>query len=195
MKYKIGDRVKVRSDLTSSKLYDGYGVVDKMIRKREKIVTITVVHVDYYEINEDTFCWTDQMFEGLVEEKLTAAEATKILGEICCENRCLNGCPIGKVKGKITCQNFRRDKPGEVLEILKQWKKDHEKKEIETEIVDLIRIMKEEGNSETCVYAYEIDASKENIDEKMDELAKQYYEENEGKIYAKYERICRVIRA
>ena len=81
MKYKIGDRVKVRSDLTSSKLYDGYGVVDKMISKREKIVTITVVHVDYYEINEDTFCWTDQMFEGLVEEKLTAAEATKILGE------------------------------------------------------------------------------------------------------------------
>lgn len=30
MKYKIGDRVKVRSDLTSSKLYDGYGVVDKI---------------------------------------------------------------------------------------------------------------------------------------------------------------------
>ena len=51
MKYKIGDRVKVRSDLTSSKLYDGYGVVDKMIRKREKIVTIKVVQVDYYYIN------------------------------------------------------------------------------------------------------------------------------------------------
>lgn len=193
MKYKIGDRVKVRSDLTSSKLYDGYGVVDKMIRKREKIVTITVVHVDYYEINEDTFCWTDQMFEGLVEEKLTAAEATKILGEICCENRCLNGCPIGKVKGKITCQNFRKDKAEQVIEILKQWKKDHEKKEIETEIIDLIQVMKEENDSTTCIYAYEIDASKENIDEKMDELVKQYYEENGGKIYAKCERICRVI--
>lgn len=193
MKYKIGDRVKVRSDLTSSKLYDGYGVVDKMIRKREKIVTITVVHVDYYEINEDTFCWTDQMFEGLVEEKLTAAEATKILGEICCENRCLNGCPIGKVKGKITCQNFRKDKAEQVIEILKQWKKDHEKKEIETEIIDLIQVMKEENDSTTCIYAYEIDASKDNIDEKMDELVKQYYEENGGKIYAKCERICRVI--
>lgn len=193
MKYKIGDRVKVRSDLTSSKLYDGYGVVDKMIRKREKIVTITVVHVDYYEINEDTFCWTDQMFEGLVEEKLTAAEATKILGEICCENRCLNGCPIGKVKGKITCQNFRKDKAEQVIEILKQWKKDYEKKEIETEIIDLIQVMKEENDSTTCIYAYEIDASKENIDEKMDELVKQYYEENGGKIYAKCERICRVI--
>lgn len=51
--------------------------------------------------------------------------------------------------------------------------------------------MKEENDSETCIYAYEIDTSKENIDEKMDELVKQYYEENEGKIYAKCERICR----
>lgn len=188
MKYKIGDRVKVRSDLTSSKLYDGYGVVDKMIRKREKIVTITVVHVDYYEINEDTFCWTDQMFEGLVEEKLTAAEATKILGEICCENKCLNGCPIGKVKGNITCQNFRKDKAEQVIEILKQWKKDHEKKKIETEIVDLVRVM----NDETCIYVYEIDVNKENINDKMRELVKEYSGKQDSKIYAKYERLCRV---
>ena len=82
--------------------------------------------------------------------------------------------------------------PEQVIEILKQWKKDHErKKEIETEIVYLIRVMKEENDSETCIYAYEIYASKENIDEKMDELVKQHYEENGGKIYAKCERICR----
>ena len=88
MKYKIGDRVKVRSDLTSSKLYDGYGVVDKMIRKREKIVTITVVHVDYYEINEDTFCWTDQMFEGLAEDELTAEEAIILYSKMCGSRVC-----------------------------------------------------------------------------------------------------------
>lgn len=58
--------------------------------------------------------------------------------------------------------------------------------------MDLIRIMKEVGDSATCKYTYEIDTSKENIDEKMDELVKQYYEENSGKIYAKFERICRV---
>lgn len=52
--------------------------------------------------------------------------------------------------------------------------------------------MKEEGDSTTCIYAYEIDAKEENIDEKMDELVKQYYEENGGKIYAKFERLCRV---
>ena len=92
----------------------------------------------------------------------------------------------------MSCHFFRRDKPKEVLEILKQQKKEHEKIEVETEFVSLIRIMKEEGDSETCIYAYEIDTSKENIDEKMDELVKQYYEENGGKIYAKFERICRV---
>lgn len=195
MKYKAGDRVKVRSDLTLSELYDGYWAFDEMIKKN--MVTITFVHDYYYEIKEDDFYWTDKMFEGLVEEELTAedeltaAEATKILGEICCENQCLDGCPIGKVKRNITCQNFRKDKAEQVIEILKQWKKDHDKKKVETEIIDIVRVMKEENNSTTCIYAYEIDASKENIDEKMDELVKQYYEENEGKIYAKCERICR----
>ena len=84
------------------------------------------------------------------------------------------------------------DNPELVVEILKQLKKEHEKKEIETEIVDLIRIMKEEGDSETCIYVYKIDTEEENVDEKMDELVKQHYEENGGKIYAKFERICRV---
>lgn len=70
--------------------------------------------------------------------------------------------------------------------------KESEKKEIETEIVDLIRIMKEQGDSLTCKYTYEIDINEEDVDEKMDELVKQYYEENGGKIYAKFERICRL---
>ena len=34
MKYKVGDRVKVRSDLTLSELYDGYCVLDEMIKKK-----------------------------------------------------------------------------------------------------------------------------------------------------------------
>ena len=42
MKYKAGDRVKVRSDLTLSELYDGYWAFDEMIKKN--MVTITFVH-------------------------------------------------------------------------------------------------------------------------------------------------------
>lgn len=63
---------------------------------------------------------------------------------------------------------------------------------VETEFVYLIRIMKEEGDCTTCMYAYEVNEDKDDINEKMDELVKQYYEENGGKIYAKLERICRV---
>lgn len=53
MKYKVGDRVKVRSDLTLSELYDGYWAFDEMIKKN--IATITFVHDDHYEIKEDDF--------------------------------------------------------------------------------------------------------------------------------------------
>lgn len=190
MKYKVGDKVRVRKDLNIDEKYGLLYAIDEMIKK--KTVTIAYVYDGCYGIKEDVSMWTDEMFEGLVEEELTAEEATKILGEICCGNELCGGCPIGEAKGKRTCQSFRRDKTEEVLEILKQWKKDHEKKEVETEFVDLIRIMKEEGDSTTCIYAYEIDAKEENIDEKMDELVKQYYEENGGKIYAKFERLCRV---
>lgn len=160
MKYKIGDRVKVRSDLTSSKLYDGYGVVDKMIRKREKIVTITVVHVDYYEINEDTFCWTDQMFEGLAEDELTAEEAIILYSKMCGSRVC-EKCKLDEENNEtgFACRKFMREHPDKVIEVLK----DYKKKEIETEIVDLIKIMKEVCADETCIYAYEIDVNKENI--------------------------------
>lgn len=189
MKYKIGDRVKVRSDLTSSKLYDGYGVVNKMIRKRKKIVTITVVHVGYYEINEDTFCWTDQMFEGLAEDELTAEEAIILYSKMCGSRVC-EKCKLYEENNEtgFACRKFMREHPDKVIEVLK----DYEKKEIETEIVDLIRVMKEVCDDKTCIYAYEIDVNKENINDKMRELVKEYSGKQDSKIYAKYERICRV---
>lgn len=92
----------------------------------------------------------------------------------------------------ISCNELQKKHPERAAKILKQWKKDHEKKEVETEFVYLIRIMEEEDDSSTCIYTYEVKEDKDDIDEKMDELVKQYYEENSGKIYAKLERICRV---
>ena len=186
MKYKVGDRVKVRSDLTSSKLYDGYWAFDEMIKKN--IVTITFVHDYYYKIKEDDFYWTDKMFEGLAEDELTAEEAIILYSKMCGSRVC-EKCKLYEENNEtgFACRKFMREHPDKVIEVLK----DYEKKEIETEIVDLIRVMKEENDSTTCIYAYEIDASQENIDEKMDELVKQYYEENGVKIYAKCERICR----
>ena len=190
MKYKVGDKVRVREDLNINEKYGFLYAIDEMIK--EKIVTIAYVYDGYYGIKEDVFMWTDEMFEGSVEDELTAEEAIRIFGEICCETRCTDECPIYKAKKGMSCRKFRKDKPEEVLEILKQRKKEHEKKEIKTEIVDLIKVMKEVCDDETCIYAYEIDTNEENVDEKMNELVKQYYEENGGKIYAKFERLCRV---
>lgn len=103
-------------------------------------------------------------------------------------------CGMGKSNNNmgISCNELQKKYPGRAVEILKQWKKDHEKKEIETEIVDLIKVMKEVCDDETCIYAYEINMSKEDANEKMKELVKKYCEKYGDKIYAKCERICRV---
>lgn len=190
MKYKVGDKVRVREDLNIDEKYGFLYVMDEMLKK---VVTIAYVYDDCYKVVEDDYMWTDEMFEGLVEDELTVEEAIKMLGDMC-----IIGCEICKLRelykesGYSLCADYRREHPDKVVEILKQRKKEYEKKEIETEIVDLIRIMKEEGDSATCIYTHEIDAKEENIDEKMDELVKQHYEENGGKIYSKFERICRV---
>lgn len=186
MKYKVGDKVRVRKSYP--------GVAEEMADKAGDVVTIGAVNYDYYEIVDNEWNWTDEMFEGLAENELTAEEAIKIQAEMCRSissiSNCKN-CPVHKDKG-VYCYDFRAKNPKKVVEIIKQWKKDHEKKEVETEFVYLIRVMEEEDDSSTCIYTYEVKEDKDDIDEKMDELVKQYYEENGGKIYTKCERICRV---
>lgn len=195
MKYKVGNRVMVRSDLKNNKMYGVQAFVKDMEQYKGKEITILKHDNGYYKIKEDEgyWNWTDEMFEGLAEDKLTAEEAIQLKSKMC-ENTLCAECKFCKRNNgeDIFCSEFSQKYPEQVVEALKQWKRDHEKKEVETKIVDLIQIMKEESDSTTCIYAYEIDAKEENIDEKMDELVKQYYEENGGKIYAKCERICRV---
>ena len=192
MKYKVGDRVRIRRDLNKDLSNDKYYVEEEMISKAGRVVTISDVYDDAYRIYEFRFWWTDEMFEGLAEDDMTAEEAIKIQAEMCRSmNNCFD-CLICKMARDDNCESFKAEHPEQVIEILKQWKRNHEKKEVETEFVYLIRVMKEEGDSSTCIYTYEVKEDKDDINEKMDELVKQYYEENGGKIYAKLERICRV---
>ena len=187
MKYKVGDRVKVRSDLTLSELYDGFIVTNEMLKK--KIATITFVHDNCYEIEKDIFYWTDEMFEGLAEDELTAEEAIILYSKMCGSRVC-EKCKLYEENNEtgFACRKFMREHPDKVIEVLK----DYEKKEIETEVVDLIKVMKEVCGDEKCIYAYEIDINEEDINDKMRELVKEYSGEQDSKIYAKYEHICRV---
>lgn len=130
MKYKVGDKVRVRSDLKNTVLYGGLYAVDEMLKK--KIVTITSVHDDYYKVVEDDYKWTDGMLEGLVEDELTAEEAIILRGEMC-EGRSCSRCKLSAYNNGtgITCNELAVKHPERYIEVLKQYKKDHEKKEIE----------------------------------------------------------------
>lgn len=194
MKYKIGDKVRIRRDLKTLEVYGGQLFIEQMDKYKGMPVTISKVFSNTYYIKEDNedWCWTDEMFEA--ENELTAEEAIRLRVEMCMEISCCD-CGMGKSNNNmgLSCNDLQKEHPERVIEILKQWKADHEKKkEVETEIVYLIKVMKEEVDSITCIYTYEVKEDKDDIEEKMDELVKQYYEEHGGKIYAKCERICRI---
>lgn len=65
MKFKVGDRVKIREDLMTGKTYGKESFVDFMEKYRGKMVTIKAVFAHYYEIEEDieNWSWTDEMFD------------------------------------------------------------------------------------------------------------------------------------
>ena len=70
MKYKVGDKVKVREDLKIGKSYNEKIFVDDMEKYKGQIVTIKVVGDDNYRIEEDNqdWYWTDEMLEDIEEE-------------------------------------------------------------------------------------------------------------------------------
>ena len=65
MKYQVGDKVLVRSDLEEGKIYGDEVVMSNMLYFKGKIVTIEHVYYPYcYRIKEDPdqWHWTDEMF-------------------------------------------------------------------------------------------------------------------------------------
>jgi len=70
-KFKVGDKVKLKSNVSMSNTYNGYGLTSEMYHKKGQILTILKVKSDYsYEIaeDEDNFTWTDEMLVKAKEE-------------------------------------------------------------------------------------------------------------------------------
>jgi hypothetical protein len=89
LKYKVGDRVRVRTDLETTRLYGDIGVINHMMSDLGKTLTISSLeetdfydgYCPHYHVKENQWNWTDEMFEGLVEyEEMTVAEIEKKLG-------------------------------------------------------------------------------------------------------------------
>lgn len=177
MKYKVGDKVRVRSDLKERMGYGCQRFTDAMKKQMGKIVTISnVVDDRYYYIKEDNYNWTDEMLEP-VEEELTAEEAIRLRGEMC-EGRSCSRCKLSAYNNGtgITCNELAVKHPERYIEVLKQYKKDHEKKEIEVVKKTCCLVIDEKR---TVVHEEEID----NHDS-CEEVLKRYCEEHDGKFFA-----------
>lgn len=187
MKYKVGDKVKVRSDLKVGKIYGNQIFVKEMKKYRGRDATILEEHSNFYNIEEDkdeNWDWAEEMFEPVVE--MSVEELLKIIGNICeVHNECKK-CPLLEVRGEEYCMIGIGKNADKTLKIAKQWKADHEKKPIETEFVYIVRIIE----NKQCVHEEEM--VEEPEDEACERVLKKYCEDNKGKFYAVAERICRV---
>ena len=67
MKFKVGDRVKVRKDLKNDTFYGGNRVNEEMFMHRGQILTIRAIDGKNYLMEEDNWYWTDEMFEDREE--------------------------------------------------------------------------------------------------------------------------------
>lgn len=181
MKYKVGDKVRVRSDLKNTVLYGSLYAVDEMLKK--KIVTITSVHDDYYKVVEDDYKWTDGMLEGLVEDELTAEEAIKTWADMCDMKSCAD-CKVGKLVKEakyLFCSDYRREHPDKVVEVLKQLKKEHEKKEVEVESKLYCRII--DGGDGSTVRSEALQDGI-NLNDEIKEILAKYCSEHVGDYFA-----------
>lgn len=191
MRYKVGDKVRVRSDLNEDMTCNEFIVTTPMADKAGDIVTISAVHRRHYHIVECGCAWTDEMFEP-VEDELTAEEAIRLKCEMC-ESISCSECKFSRVNNgeDIYCNKFLEKYPEQVVEILKQWKKDHEKKPIKTESVGIVRVIEDTGDIKKCVYEEEL-TERENPMDAKERVLKEYCQKHAGKFFTVFESICRV---
>lgn len=189
MKYKVGDKVRVRRDLKNGEYYGVKYFSSDMRRYKGKEITISKEYDRYYRARDNIYFWTDEMFEPV--EEFSAEDAIKLLSDICDRLGC-NGCPINKSKGDIGCVVYRKNHPDKVVEVLKQWKVDREKKPIETQFMNIVRVIEDTGTMKKCVYEERLPEGELNLSDKQSEVLKKYCEEHKGKYFAVVERICAV---
>lgn len=193
MKYKVGDKVKVRSDLKCEEYYGGITFNFEMNKFKGMEITIARVNYGgYYEVLETPYNFTDEMLEPV--EEMSAEEAIRLQREICMSLMCRE-CPIDKLRGDshLECVEFRAKHPEEIVKILKQWKADHEKKEVEVEFACIVRVIEDTGSRRRCVYEEDVTEVKdETFKMSMKRILEEYCKEHEGKFFTVYEETCRV---
>ena len=107
MKYKVGDKVRIRKDLSIGCEYDNIGFVSTMARFRGKVVTIADTLGGGYEIQEDRrqHYWTDKMIKCKAERVIFKGNKTTLKTESGKEiiSKCSENDKFDKEKGVLMC--------------------------------------------------------------------------------------------
>lgn len=191
MKYKVGDKVRVKNNLQDDVFYGKVPYAKTMEKYKGEVLTIDSISKEYYFVKEDygKFKWTDEMFEPV--EEMSAEEAIRLQAEICVDSNNCESCPIGELKEKLAlkCDKFQAKYPEKVIEVIKQWKADHEKKSIETEFGWYMLVVEEKTHIVKCEKPLKIERERA-MDEQKEELLREWCSEHDGKYYVTTERRC-----
>ena len=188
MKYKVKDKVRVRTDLKCDEYYGGVPFTFEMNRfKGMKLTIVRVNGAGYYEVLETLYNFTDEMLEPV--EEMTAEELAKIIGNICeVHNECKE-CPFRDINGEDYCVIRMGKNVDKTLKIAKQWKADHEKKPIETEFGWYMLVVEEKTHIVKCEKPLKIRGDR-TTDEQKEEILREWCSEHDGKYYVTTERRC-----
>lgn len=185
MRYKVGDKVRVRSDLKAGKYYGFLTFVDEMKQFEGKVLTIYKV-LDYsYILEGNCFRWTDEMLEQ-VKDKISAEEAIKLFAAMCDEHDTCYDCPLTGVSKGVRCKKFMMSNPDNVLKVIKDYKSKNEKS-IETEWSWWVEIVNTKGH--ILAHEEKLNTDKD-IDTQAEEIFKKYVSEHEGNFYLIREYRC-----
>ena len=191
MKYKVGDKVRVIKATSGCMGAEcSIGVVtdkkstDGLLDYRNGF-NIELKNGKIWRIGFESVCEP-------VEDELTAEEAIILRSEMCGNTSCCDCKLSGHNNGTGTsCNEFSKKYPERVIEILKQRKKEHEKKPIEMESVGIVRVIESTGDIKKCVYEEEL-TERENPMDAKERVLKEYCQKHDGKFFTVFESICRV---
>ena len=70
MKYKVGDKVRVRKDLVAGNFYGKDYYISSMDKFKGEKCVITEIWDQSYQINNFGYWWSEEMFESVDDEKV-----------------------------------------------------------------------------------------------------------------------------
>ena len=130
-------------------------------------------------------------FSDLIIPELSAKEVLETMREICKDD----DCDTCRLQGLCDPTDAFCDLD-KLIEICTKWREEHpkeEKKELETEWVYVVRIIKVHDNGKKeCVSEIEAGESRDGIEDKIERGLKLYSENHKGNFFATLEHICRI---